>query len=140
MLNNSGESKTVARVAVKMAVSETRDVERAIKKEYAKHGIKAAAVDIGGDFFKSMNKIIEQSIVAAKREGLIEEDSHHGDGSVAGAVHDALSQVATKASGMSVGGKVGLARYEDHISVAVFFSIGLLYLDDVALGLAHRTI
>ena len=59
---------------------------------------------------------------------------------MAGAVHDALSQVAIKASGMSVGGKVGLARYEDHISVAVFFSIGLLYLDDVAIGLAHRTI
>lgn len=139
-MNNGGESKAVARVAVKMAVSETREVERALKKEYAKQGIKAAAVDIGGDFFKSMNKMIEQSIVAAKREGLIEEDSHHGDGSVAGAVHDALSQVATKASGMSVGGKVGLARYEDHISVAVFLSIGLVYLDDVALGLAHRTI
>lgn len=139
-MNNGGESKAVARVAVKMAVSETREVERALKKEYAKQGIKAAAVDIGGDFFKSMNKMIEQSIVAAKREGLIEEDSHHGDGSVAGAVHDALSQVATKASGMSVGGKVGLARYEDHIGVAVFLSIGLVYLDDVALGLAHRTI
>lgn len=139
-MNNSSASKNVARVAVKMAVSENRDVERALKKEYARQGIKAAAVDIGGDFFKSMNKMIEQSIVAAKREGLIEEDSHHGDGCVAGAVHDALSQVSNKASGMSVGGKVGLARYEDHISVAVFLSIGLLYLDDVALGLAHRTI
>ena len=140
VVSSGGESKIVARAAVKMAVSETRDVERALKKEYAKHGVKAAAVDIGGDFVKSMNKMIEQSIVAAKREGLIEEDSHHGDGCVAGAVHDALRQVAIKASGMSVGGKVGLARYEDHISVAVFFSIGLLYLDDVAIGLAHRTI
>ena len=139
-MNNGGESKAVARAAVKMAVSETRDVERALKNEYAKQGIKTAAVDIGGDFFKSMNKMIEQSIGAAKRVGVMVEDSHHGDGSVAGAVHDALSQVATKASGMSVGGKVGLARYEDHISVAVFLSIGLLYLDDVALGLAHRTI
>ncbi len=139
-MNNGGESKIVARAAVKMAVSETREVERDIKKAYAKCGVKTAAVDIGGDFFKSMNKMIEQSIVAAKREGLIEEDSHHGDGCVAGAVHDALSQVAAKASGMSVGGKVGLARFEDHISVAIFLSIGLLYLDDVALGLAHRTI
>lgn len=139
-MNNNGESKIVARAAVKMAVSETREVERELKKAYAKQGVKTAAVDIGGDFFKSMNKMIEQSIVAAKREGLIEEDSHHGDGCVAGAVHDALSQVAAKASGMSVGGKVGLARIEDHISVAIFFSIGLLYLDDVALGLAHRTI
>ena len=79
-------------------------------------------------------------IVAARREGLIAENSPREDGSVAGALHDALSQVASKASGMSVGGKIGLARCHEHISVSVFLSIGLLYLDDVALGLAHRLI
>ena len=47
VVSSGGESKIVARAAVKMAVSETRDVERALKKEYAKHGVKAAAVDIG---------------------------------------------------------------------------------------------
>ena len=139
-MNNGNESKMVARAAVKMAISENRDIEHELKSAFAKNGIKTAAVDIGGDFLKSMNKIMEQSIVAAKREGLIEADSHHEDGSVAGAVHDALSQVVLKANGMSVGGKIGLARWKDHISVAIFLSIGLLYLDDVALGLAHRTI
>ena len=97
-------------------------------------------MDVGGEFLKSMHRMVEQAIVAARREGLIEENSPRSDGSIAGALHDALSQVAQKASGLSVGGKIGLARCEDHISVAVFLSIGLLYLDDVALGLAHRLI
>ena len=34
VVSSGGESKIVARAAVKMAVSETRDVERALKKEY----------------------------------------------------------------------------------------------------------
>lgn len=139
-MHNNSESQRVARAAVRMAVSEDRESERALKAQYAEAGILTAAVDVGGDFFKSMNKMIEQIIVASKREGLIEEESRQADGSVAGAAHDALSQVAAKASGMSVGGKIGVARYKDHVSVAVFLSIGLLYLDDVALGLAHRII
>ena len=137
---NISESKVVARAAVKMAISEDRETERALKAAYAEDGIRTAAVDIGGDFFKSMHKMVEQAIVAARREGLIEDGSTYGDGSIAGALHDALSQVAQKAGGLSVGGKIGLARCEDQISVAVFLSIGLLYLDDVALGLAHRLI
>ncbi len=137
---NTNNERNVARAAVKLAISEDRSSERALKADYAKLGIRTAAVDIGGDFFKSMHKMVEQAIVAARREGLIDEDSPHGDGSIAGALHDALSQVAPKAGGLSVGGKIGLARWEDHISVAVFLSIGLLYLDDVALGLAHRLI
>ena len=46
----------------------------------------------------------------------------------------------TKAIGLSVGGKIGIARYHDHLSIAVFLGIGLLHLDEVAVGLAHRTI
>lgn len=130
----------VARAAVHMAISENRETEHQLKEKYAEAGIKTAAIDIGGDFLKSMNKMVEQVIVAARREGLIAENSPREDGSVAGALHDALSQVASKASGMSVGGKIGLARCHEHISVSVFLSIGLLYLDDVALGLAHRLI
>lgn len=136
----NSESTIVARAAVKMAISESRDEEYALKTHYAKTGVLTAAVDVGGDYFKSINKMVEKAIVAAKREGLIEEDSHHGDGCVAGAIHDALCQVMQKANAMSVGGKIGIARLDDHISVAIFLSIGLLYLDDVALGLAHRTI
>lgn len=139
-MNTINQSKVVARAAVHMAISENRETEHQLKEKYAEAGIKTAAVDIGGDFLKSMNKMVEQVIVAARREGLIAENSPREDGSVAGALHDALSQVASKASGMSVGGKIGLARCHEHISVSVFLSIGLLYLDDVALGLAHRLI
>ena len=139
-MNTINQSKVVARAAVHMAISENRETEHQLKGKYAEAGIKTAAIDIGGDFLKSMNKMVEQVIVAARREGLIAENSPREDGSVAGALHDALSQVASKASGMSVGGKIGLARCHEHISVSVFLSIGLLYLDDVALGLAHRLI
>ena len=139
-MNTINQSKVVARAAVHMAISENRETEHQLKEKYAEAGIKTAAIDIGGDFLKSMNKMVEQVIVAARREGLIAENSPLEDGSVAGALHDALSQVASKASGMSVGGKIGLARCHEHISVSVFLSIGLLYLDDVALGLAHRLI
>lgn len=139
-MNTINQSKVVARAAVHMAISENRETEHQLKEKYTEAGIKTAAIDIGGDFLKSMNKMVEQVIVAARREGLIAENSPREDGSVAGALHDALSQVASKASGMSVGGKIGLARCHEHISVSVFLSIGLLYLDDVALGLAHRLI
>jgi hypothetical protein len=37
-----------------------------------------------------------------------------------------------------VGGKIGIARQGDHIGVAVFIGVGLLHLDDVAIGLGHR--
>lgn len=139
-MNTISQSKVVARAAVHMAISEDRATEYELKNMYAQEGIQTAAVDIGGDFLKSMNKMVEQAIVAARREGLIADGSPREDGSIAGALHDALSQVASKASGMSVGGKIGLARKNEHISVSVFLSIGLLYLDDVALGLAHRLI
>ena len=37
-------------------------------------------------------------------------------------------------------GKLGIARFQDHLSIAVFLGVGLLHLDEVAVGLAHRTI
>jgi hypothetical protein len=76
-------------------------------------------------------------VVAAKREGLIKE-SHADEGAVAGATHEALLQIKNKAIGFNVGGKIGIARQGDHIGVAVFIGVGLLHLDDVAIGLGHR--
>ena len=78
-------------------------------------------------------------MVSAKREGVI-GDSHLEQGAVAGAAHEALSQIAPKAIGLSVGGKIGIARHKDHISVAVFFAVGLLNLDEVAMGMGHRAV
>lgn len=132
-------SRQVARTALIMALSETREKERELKARFAREGYRTAAVDYGGDFIASVNKIIERAVVAAKREGVIKE-IHAEEGAVAGATREALSQVMTKAIGLNVGGKIGIARSSDHISVAVFFGVGLLHLDDVAVGIGHRAV
>ena len=41
---------------------------------------------------------------------------------------------------MNVGGKLAIARNGDHLAVAVFFGIGLLHLNEVAVGLGHRVV
>ncbi len=133
-------SKIAASAAVKMALSATRAEEIQIKKSLLEeHGVKAVAVDYGGEFISSMAKIVERSVVAAKREGVI-KDTHSDEGAVAGASREALSQIMPKALGLNVGGKIGVARYHDHVSVAVFMGIGLLHLDEVAIGLGHRAV
>lgn len=45
-----------------------------------------------------------------------------------------------KAIGLNVGGKIGIARYDDHISVALFLGIGMLNLNEISVGLGHRAI
>ena len=103
-------SKKIARIALYMAMTETRDAEKVEKKKNEAIGIKTAAVDFGGEYLASINKIIEHAIVAAKREGLI-GNTHSEEGSVAGATREALSQIQSKAIGLNVGGKLGIARY-----------------------------
>ena len=132
-------SRDVARAAIRMALTESRDQEKEMKARFMKVAIKTAAVDHGGDFIASVNKITERAVVAAKREGVIRE-VHADEGAVAGATREALSQIMPKALGLNVGGKIGIARYQDHISVAVFFGVGLLHLDEVAIGLGHRAV
>lgn len=132
-------SKKVASVAIKMALTESREEEKELKKYFLEQGIRTAAVDYGGEFMTSVSKIIERAVVAAKREGVI-KDTHPDEGAVAGATHDALSQIMPKSIGLNIGGKIGIARYHDHISVAVFFGIGMIHLDEVAVGLAHRAV
>lgn len=132
-------SKKVAATALKMALTESREEESQLKKQFSEIGIKAAAVDFGGEYLASINKIVERAIVAGKREKII-SDSHSEEGAIAGATREALSQIMAKAIGLNVGGKLGIARYHDHLSISVFLGIGLLHLDEVAVGLAHRTI
>lgn len=132
-------SKRIAKVAIQMALTENREEETKLKKDNTNLGIKTAAVDYGGEFTTSIRKIVERAVVAAKREGVIQE-THAGEGAVAGATREALVQITQKAIGLNVGGKIGIARYEDHISVAVFLGIGLLHLDEVAIGLGHRVV
>lgn len=133
-------SKIVATAAIKMALSSSRQEESHLKKEILEeYGIKSVAVDYGGEFVTSSGKIVERAVVAAKREGVI-KDTHPDEGAVAGAAHEAIAQIMYKALGFNVGGKIGIARYHDHISVAIFLGIGLLHLDEVAIGLGHRAV
>ncbi|HRW11581.1 MAG TPA: HutP family protein [Syntrophomonas sp.] len=133
-------SKMVATAAIKMSLSLSRQEEGILKKSLLEEfAIRAVAVDYGGEFITSAAKIVERAVVAAKREGVI-KDIHADEGAVAGATREALAQIMPKALGLNVGGKIGIARHGDHISVAIFFGIGLLHLDEVAIGLGHRAV
>jgi hypothetical protein len=133
-------SKMAATAAIKMALSISRQEEAVIKKSmFDEHGIKAVAVDYGGEFIASVAKIVERAVVASKREGVI-KDTHPDEGAVAGAAREALAQIMPKALGLNVGGKIGVSRYKDHVSVAIFFGIGSLHLDEVSIGLGHRAV
>ncbi|MEN6327212.1 MAG: HutP family protein [Syntrophomonas sp.] len=133
-------SKLVASAAIKMALSASRQEEVALKKELLERWeVRAVAVDYGGEYISSVGKIVERAVVAAKREGVI-KDAHADEGAVAGAAREAVTQIMPKALGLNVGGKIGVARHKDHVSVAIFMGIGLLHLDEVAIGLGHRAV
>ena len=132
-------SKDVCRCAVTMSLSLDRAQEKRLQEQYQSMEIQTAAVDYGGEYVGSVVKIVERAVVAAKREGLI-EGSHQEEGAIAGATHEAIAQIANKAIGLNVGGKIGIARYREHVAVAVFFGIGLLHLNEMAVGLGHRVI
>ena len=133
-------SSDVARAAIRLAISANMEEERAEKSRLlAELGIRACGVDFCGDFLSSTIRIIERAIVAAKRENVILEQ-HNEVGGVAGATREALQQVSTKAMGLSVGGKIGIARYGTLLSVCVYFGVGLVHLNEVAIGLGHRAI
>lgn len=132
-------SRDVARAAIEMSMSRSREEETLLQKTLVLEEIRTAAADFGGEFVPSIIKIVERAVVAARREGLIGE-SHLEEGGVAGAAREALNQITPKALGMSVGGKIGIARHHDHVAVAVFFGIGLGHLDEICVGLGHRAI
>jgi len=133
------ESVDVARAAMSMALTKGRVEEGNLKEHLRTLRIKSCAVDLGGDFAHAVKTVIERALVAAKREGLIHE-THTDEGAVAGAAREAMSQVISKGFGLNVGGKIGLARRDEHLIVAVFFAVGLVHLNEVAVGLGHRAI
>ncbi len=132
-------SKDVVKAAIRISITADRLEEKQLQKELMDMGIHTAAVDYGGEFISSVMKIVERAVVSAKREGVIREQ-HAEEGAVAGAAREALSQVMPKALGLNVGGKIGVARCGEHVSVAVFFGIGLLHLNEVAIGTGHRVV
>lgn len=138
-MSNENGSKAVCKAAVKMAMSESREEELEIKEQLSEYGIKAAAVDFGSDFMNAVAKILERAVVAAKREGVI-TGGHAEEGAVAGAAHEAIQQISGKCTGLNLGGKIGIARSGSHISVCLFFALGLLNLNDIVIGLGHRAV
>ncbi len=132
-------SKEITAAAVSLAITADRKDEQETKAKLLEIGIKSAAIDYGGEFLSAIPKILERAVVAAKREGVI-DNSHAEEGAVAGAAHDAINQISSKALGLNLGGKIAIARCGTHISVCVFFAVGLLNLNDVAIGVAHRAV
>ena len=134
-----GNSSTeVAKIATRMAIT-SREEEEILKVEYRKQGAKVTAVDIGGNITSSVHKILECALVASKRNGLIREEHLH-EGAIIGATRDALMQVINRCNGQNVGGKIGIAKKGEHVSVCIFLSIGLLHLDEVVIGIGHRAL
>lgn len=139
MNKSSINSMAIGRAALNIALTSTRQEENIIKEELAKSGIRSTAVDFGGEFIPSIVKIVERAVVAAQRQGLVTE-THVGAGAVAGAAHEALEQVMNKAVGFNVGGKIGIARYGEHLCVAIFMGVGVLNLNEMCVAIAHRSL
>lgn len=133
------QSADVARAAIRMALSENRSDENELREKLAKSGTRAVAVNFGGKFLDIIPKIYESAIVAAQRQHVI-SDTHVGDGSVVGAMESAIEQIKLMAMGMNLGGKIGIARWKEHLCVAVFVEVGVLHFNEVTLGMAHRVL
>lgn len=135
---NEKNSVDIAKASINIAISSRQEEIRLIE-EFKNNNILAVGVDIGGNLNSSIAKIIERALVASKRTGII-KDSHIHEGAVIGATREAIMQVSEKANGLNVGGKIGIARHGEHISVSIFLSIGLLHLNEVVIGIGHRSI
>lgn len=132
-------SKQIAKAAIELSITEDRAEEIKVRSMLADKGIKSVAIDFGSTMPDGIAKILEKAVVASKRENVI-GDFHEEEGAVIGAAHEAIRQFADKAIGLNVGGKIAIARYKCHITVCVFFGIGLLNLNDVSVGIGHRVI
>lgn len=132
-------SRLTASAAIRIALTPTREEERIESDAQRAQGFSIAAADFGGEFLASVSKMVERAVVAARKEGVI-GSTHAEEGALAGAAREAISQITSKAIGFNVGGKIGIARYHDHVAVCVFFGIGMLHLNEVAIGLGHRAV
>jgi len=131
-------STKIAKIATRMAICD-REEEENLKKIYKAQNVKTTAVNIGGNINTSIGKILESALVAAKRNDVI-RDEHLHEGAVIGATRDAIMQIYNRSSNQNVGGKIGIARSGEHISVCIFLNIGLLHLDEVVIGIGHRSL
>lgn len=128
-----------AKAAIRLAMSSDRGEEKSLIEEFRKKGIHSVGVDIGGNLIDSIPKIIERAVVASRRAGVTKECLAH-DGAVAGATREAIVQVHPKANGLNVGGKLSVARLGGHLSVCIFVNVGILHLNEVVVGMGHRSV
>ncbi|MDR0874929.1 MAG: HutP family protein [Clostridiales Family XIII bacterium] len=138
-MDKNTASVDIARAAIRLAVTPSRESEEKYIAQLSGAGIRAVAIDVGGDITNSIHIIIERAIVASRKAGLTKEN-HVQDGAIAGAAREAVAQMQAKAIGLNGGGKIAIARYGEHLSVCIFMSIGLLHLNDVVVGLGHRSV
>lgn len=132
------KSVEICKIALKMSIS-SREEEKELMKFYKSQKIKVAAVDVGGSMPMGRFKFIESALLAAKRNKII-QDQHIHDGAVIGAVREAMSQIETNINGLSVGGKIGIARHGEHLAIGIFLSVGILQFNEVITAVAHRSI
>lgn len=132
-------SLEVARAAISLAITPSRGEEENLIKQLKDDEIQGAALDVGGEAISQSHVIIERAIIAARKSGIIQEGEIQ-DGVVAGAARDALNQILVKALGLNCGGKVAVCRSGPHLSVCIFMSVGMMYLNDVVIGLGHRVL
>ncbi|MDR3072135.1 MAG: HutP family protein [Clostridiales Family XIII bacterium] len=133
------DSIDIARATVQLAITPSRESEEKLIHQLADQDIRAAAVDVGGDVVNSVHVVIERAIHASRKANLTKEN-HVQDGAIAGAAREAVTQIAAKATGLNGGGKIAICRHHEHLVVCIFMSIGLLYLNDVVIGLSHRSL
>ena len=127
------------RMALELILTQTRDEEHELIKKFKNSGIIAVAVDFGGEFVKTIPKILESAVVASKRKGVI-VDNYVEEGAILGATRSALEQIKIKGLGWNVGGKVGIVRNGENVCVAIYMQIGIINLDEMAVALSHRAI
>lgn len=132
------DSRDVAKAAIQLAISSSRATEEQLIAKLKEKNIKGVAIDVGGNIIDAIHIVIERAILASRKNGLTQEYHVH-DGAIAGAARDAIMQIAAKATGLSGGGKIGICTHKEHLSVCIFMSIGLLHLNEVLIGLGHRS-
>ncbi len=132
-------SVEVGRAALRLALTATREEEQAMRRTFEAAGMRSVAVDFGGQFLPSIAKILEHAVVAAQRQRVVAED-HLGEGAVVGAAQEALEQIKVKCMGLNVGGKIGIARYKEHLCVAIYCGVGVMHLNEVTVGIGHRSL
>ena len=133
------DSRDVAKAAIQLAITSSRSAEEQLVAKLMEKNIKGVAIDVGGNIIETIHVVIERAILASRKNGLTQE-CHVHDGAIAGAARDVIMQIAVKATGLNGGGKIGICTYKEHLSVCIFMSIGLLHLNEVLIGLGHRSI